>query len=83
MQLNSEMVQDNGHLKIGNRVTMAGKAGVMSDQEHGAVVAGFPAFSHRKWLRAAALFQKLPDLARDVRQLRKKLQELSEKTADK
>ncbi|MCA1765946.1 MAG: UDP-3-O-(3-hydroxymyristoyl)glucosamine N-acyltransferase [Desulfobulbaceae bacterium] len=73
----------NGHLKIGNRVTMAGKAGVMSNQEDGAVVAGFPAFSHRKWLRAAALFQKLPDLAKEVRELRKKLQELSEKQADK
>jgi UDP-3-O-[3-hydroxymyristoyl] glucosamine N-acyltransferase len=72
----------SGHLKIGNRVTMAGKAGVMSDQEDGAVVAGFPAFAHRRWLRAAALFQKLPDLFREVREIRKKLQDIAEKSSD-
>jgi UDP-3-O-[3-hydroxymyristoyl] glucosamine N-acyltransferase len=69
----------NGHLKIGNRVTVAGKAGVMSNQEDGAVVAGFPAFPHKKWLRAASVFQKLPDLARDVRKIKKKLQEVMDK----
>ena len=69
----------NGHLQIGNRVTMAGKAGVMSNQEDGAVVAGFPAFAHKKWLRSVSLFQKLPDLARDVRQLKKNMQEIVEK----
>jgi UDP-3-O-[3-hydroxymyristoyl] glucosamine N-acyltransferase len=69
----------SGHLKIGNRVTVAAKAGVMSNQEDGGVVAGFPAFSHKKWLRSAAVFQKLPDLVRDVRQIKKTLQEIVEK----
>ncbi len=68
----------SGHLKIGNRVTMAGKAGVISDQEDGSVVAGFPAFSHKKWLRAVAIFQKLPDLARDVREIKAKLKKIVE-----
>jgi UDP-3-O-[3-hydroxymyristoyl] glucosamine N-acyltransferase len=66
----------SGHLKIGNRVTMAGKAGVVSDQEDGAVVAGFPAFSHRKWLRSASVFQKLPELVKDIREIKKKLLEI-------
>jgi UDP-3-O-[3-hydroxymyristoyl] glucosamine N-acyltransferase len=69
----------NGHLRIGNRVTMAGKSGVMHNQEDGAVVAGFPAFAHKKWLRSVAVFQKLPDLARDVRDLKNKLDELVKK----
>ncbi|MEN8134982.1 MAG: UDP-3-O-(3-hydroxymyristoyl)glucosamine N-acyltransferase [Thermodesulfobacteriota bacterium] len=73
----------NGHLKIGNRVTMAGKAGVVSNQDDGAVVAGFPAFPHKKWLRAASVFQKLPDLVRDVREIKKKLQEIAEKLTGK
>lgn len=68
-----------GHLKIGNRVTLAAKAGVMNDLEDGVVVAGFPAFLHKKWLRSMAIFQKLPDLARDLRDMKKKLQEISGK----
>jgi len=68
----------SGHLKIGNRVTMAGKAGVMSDLEDGAVVAGFPAFSHKKWLRAASIFKKLPDLAKEVRELKKRLEKIAD-----
>jgi UDP-3-O-[3-hydroxymyristoyl] glucosamine N-acyltransferase len=68
-----------GHLRIGNRVTVAAKAGVIGNQEDGAVVAGFPAFSHKKWLRSAAVFQKLPDLAKDIREIKSKLKELFEK----
>lgn len=69
----------SGHLNIGDRVTIAGKAGVINNQEEGVVVAGFPAFPHKKWLRSAAIFQKLPDLARDVRNIEKKLQEITKK----
>lgn len=69
----------SGHLKIGSRVTIAAKAGVINSQEDGAVVAGFPAFSHKSWLRAAAIFQKLPDLFRDVRKIKQNLQKNAEK----
>ena len=68
-----------GHLKIGNHVTLAAKAGVMDNQADGVVVAGFPAFLHKKWLRSVSIFQKLPDLVRDVREIKKKLKEITEK----
>ena len=73
----------SGHLKIGDRVTMAGRSGVASDQDSGVVVAGFPAFAHRKWLRASAVFQKLPELIKEVREIRKKIQEIIEKLNSK
>jgi len=73
----------SGHLKIGDRVTMAAKAGVINDQEDGVVVAGFPAFSHKKWLRASAAFQKLPEMIREVREIRKRMQEITEKLDNK
>jgi UDP-3-O-[3-hydroxymyristoyl] glucosamine N-acyltransferase len=73
----------SGHLKIGDRVTMAGRSGVASDQDSGVVVAGFPAFAHRKWLRASAVFQKLPELIKEVREIRKKIQEIIEKLNNK
>lgn len=69
----------SGHLQIGSRVTVAAKAGVINNQEDGSVVAGFPAFSHKSWLRAAAVFQKLPDLFRDVRKIKQDLQEVVDK----
>ncbi|MBU0481594.1 MAG: UDP-3-O-(3-hydroxymyristoyl)glucosamine N-acyltransferase [Proteobacteria bacterium] len=63
----------SGHLEIGNRVTIAAKSGVTSDLEDGAIVSGFPAIPHRKWLRASTSFHKLPDLIKDVREIKKKL----------
>ncbi|MBU0676159.1 MAG: UDP-3-O-(3-hydroxymyristoyl)glucosamine N-acyltransferase [Proteobacteria bacterium] len=68
-----------GHLKLGNRVMVASKAGVTTNQEEGAVVSGFPAIPHRKWLRAATAFQRLPDLISEVRHLRKQVAEVIEK----
>jgi len=73
----------SGHLKIGDRVTMAGRSGVASDQESGVVVAGFPAFAHRKWLRASAVFQKLPEMVKEIREIRKRMQEITEKIDNK
>lgn len=62
-----------GHLKIGNRVTAAGKAGVAADVGDGQVVAGFPAIPHKQWLRAVTLFPRLPELFKELRELRKQL----------
>lgn len=62
-----------GHLKIGNRVTAAGKAGITADVGDGQVVAGFPAIPHKQWLRAVTLFPRLPELFKELRELRKQL----------
>lgn len=63
----------SGHLKIGNRVTAAGKAGVTANVADGEVVAGFPAIPHKQWLRAVTLFPRLPELFKELRELRKQL----------
>lgn len=63
----------SGHLKIGNRVTIAGKAGVTASVGDGEVVAGFPAIPHKQWLRAVTLFPRLPELFKELRELRKRL----------
>lgn len=63
----------SGHLKIGNRVTAAGKAGITSDLKDGETVAGFPAIPHKQWLRAVTLFPRLPELFKELRELRKQL----------
>lgn len=63
----------SGHLQIGNRVTIAAKAGVASNLPDGEVVAGFPAIPHRQWLRMVTSLPRLPELIKEIRELKKQL----------
>jgi UDP-3-O-[3-hydroxymyristoyl] glucosamine N-acyltransferase len=51
-----------GYCTIGDAVTVTGKSGVMSDVDSEQVVSGYPAMSHRRWLRSVAVFKRLPEL---------------------
>jgi UDP-3-O-[3-hydroxymyristoyl] glucosamine N-acyltransferase len=59
------------HIKVGDRVKIAGRAVVTKDIPSGSVVAGFPAVDHKKWLRATALFSRLPEFFDRLRRLEK------------
>ncbi len=65
-----------GHLQIEDGVVVAAMAGVHNNQKKGAIVGGIPAFDVRKWGRATAAFTRLPDMVREVRRLRKELDQL-------
>lgn len=58
-----------GHCHIGDNVVAIAQAGLHGDIPAGSMLAGSPAFDHKQWLRATALFSKLPDL---IRQLQRK-----------
>jgi UDP-3-O-[3-hydroxymyristoyl] glucosamine N-acyltransferase len=45
----------------------------------GQAISGTPAFPHREWLRAQAVFQKLPEMKRALAALEKKIKTLEEK----
>lgn len=66
-----------GHLKIGNQVTMAAQSGVMRDIPDGQKVFGSPAMPDKEAKRQFIAAQQTPDLIRRVRELEKKLAELS------
>ncbi|MDD5758284.1 MAG: UDP-3-O-(3-hydroxymyristoyl)glucosamine N-acyltransferase [Desulfobulbaceae bacterium] len=68
-----------GHLTIGDRAMAAAKTGIHADVPAKAVVSGFPAISHPLWLRISSLIAKLPDLFKDVRELKKQVAELNRK----
>jgi UDP-3-O-[3-hydroxymyristoyl] glucosamine N-acyltransferase len=68
-----------GHIKLGDRVMVAAKAGVHNDQAAGAIVSGMPAIAHKVWLRAITAFAKLPELVKNMRDLKRQVQELSDK----
>ncbi|WP_088243404.1 UDP-3-O-(3-hydroxymyristoyl)glucosamine N-acyltransferase [Calothrix rhizosoleniae] len=60
---------------IGDGAITAAKAGVHNDVPPGEVVCGSPAIPHKKYLKVSAIFGRLPELYRSVKDLQKKLQD--------
>lgn len=68
-----------GHLKIGDDVVITAKSATSHDVENGKVLSGIPAFDNRDWLRSTAAFRRLGEMARALRELEKKVKQLTEK----
>jgi UDP-3-O-[3-hydroxymyristoyl] glucosamine N-acyltransferase len=58
-----------GHLEIGDGVVATAQTGIPGSLEPGAVVSGSPAIENRAWLRSIAVFARLPELLRRLREL--------------
>lgn len=65
-----------GHLTIGDRAELAAQSGVAHDVEPGARLAGSPAKPDVQWARNAAVFDRLTEMRRELRELRKELDAL-------
>ena len=63
-----------GHCTIGDNVIATAQSGIPNDVAAGKMVSGYPAVENRQWLRSVAMFNKLPDLARKMRDLERKLE---------
>lgn len=53
-----------GHCKIGDGAIATAQSGIPNDVLAGAVVSGYPAIDNKLWLRCAAAFNRLPEIAR-------------------
>jgi len=62
-----------GHLELGDDVTVAAKSAVLGNLADRSFVCGIPAIDHRRWRRSQALFKKLPELRRELRELRERI----------
>ena len=56
-----------GHCTVGDGVVATAQSGIPNDVEPGKVVSGYPAIDNRQWLRAVALFNRLPEHLRKRR----------------
>ncbi|MBI3184944.1 MAG: UDP-3-O-(3-hydroxymyristoyl)glucosamine N-acyltransferase [Myxococcales bacterium] len=65
-----------GHIRIGDMAKIGAQSGVAQDVPDGAVMSGSPAFDHKRWLRSSVEFERLSELSREVRQLRRRLEAL-------
>ncbi len=65
-----------GHLTIGRGARATAQTGIPNSVAAGSFVSGYPAIDNREWLKASAVFRRLPDLKRSVAQLDARLAEL-------
>jgi len=59
-----------GHLTIGDGATISSQSGVPSDVPAKAVYSGYPAMDNLEWRKSVAVFNRLPELQKELRELR-------------
>ena len=65
-----------GHIELGDGVIVTAQSGIPGTLEPGAVASGSPAIENRAWLKSIAVFAKLPELQRRLRELERKVESL-------
>jgi UDP-3-O-[3-hydroxymyristoyl] glucosamine N-acyltransferase len=58
-----------GHCTVGDGVVITAKSGTHGDIEAGKIISGYPGIDNKLWLRCMAVFNRLPELARAIRDL--------------
>src|SRR4051812_18085574 len=62
-----------GHCSLGDGVILTAQSAVSHDVPAGKMISGSPGFDNRIWLRAVAIFQRLPEMLRRLDRLEKRL----------
>ena len=70
-----------GHLTLGDNVVATAQTGIPNDVPANTIVSGYPAIENKLWLKCAALFRKLPELQKMVRQLKVRVEKLEGTTS--
>jgi UDP-3-O-[3-hydroxymyristoyl] glucosamine N-acyltransferase len=68
-----------GHLDVGDGVIATAQTGIPASIEAGRVVSGYPALDNRAWLKSSAVFGRLPELQKRVRELEREIEELKKR----
>ncbi len=67
-----------GHLTIGDRVRVAAQSGIAHSIPSGKDMSGSPAIDHRTWLKCSAIFPRLPQMRKTIKELEKRIEQLEE-----
>jgi UDP-3-O-[3-hydroxymyristoyl] glucosamine N-acyltransferase len=62
-----------GHLTIGKGTIATAQTGIPNTVPPGSLISGYPAIPNRDWLKASAIFRKLPELRKALAQLEERL----------
>ena len=71
-----------GHCSVGDGVILTAQSAVSHDVPPGKMISGSPGFDNRIWLRAVALFQRLPELAKRLSSLESRVEKAFGGSAD-
>ena len=66
----------SGHIKIADKTFIGAQAGVIGKTKGGETLLGAPAIDAKEFMRASAIFRRLPDMYRELNQLKKEIEEL-------
>lgn len=66
----------SGHITIGDRVWLGAQSGAPSSLESNQQLIGTPPMEQRPYFRSQAIFQRLPDMYRQLNALQKEIEEL-------
>ena len=69
----------SGHIKLADHTFIGAQAGVISNTKSGEQLIGTPAIDPKIFFKASALMKRLPDMYKELGQLKKELAELKEK----
>lgn len=64
-----------GHLNVGDNVKIAAQSGIGKDLKDNEVVQGSPAFGYSDYQKSYIYFRKLPQLAKDIHNIQKKIKD--------
>jgi UDP-3-O-[3-hydroxymyristoyl] glucosamine N-acyltransferase len=59
--------------KIGDGTTISAKSGIHNDVEANSIYSGYPALPHNLYLKAAAIYKRLPEIYQNLKEIKKKL----------
>lgn len=65
-----------GHLTLGKGVIATAQSGIPNSVGPGAFISGYPAIDNREWLKASAIFRKLPELKKLINALQQRVEQL-------
>ena len=68
-----------GHLTLGDNVVATAQSGIPGDVAANTMVSGYPAIENKRWLKCAAIFNKLPELYNTVRSLKSRVMALEKR----
>ena len=66
----------SGHIKIGNNVTIGAQSGVPNSVDSNQTILGYPAVNARDFAKQTVLIKKLPELNKEIKEIKKELDKL-------
>ncbi len=65
-----------GHVKVGDNVTLGARSGASGNLDSNQLLSGVPPIPHKEWLKMTMSLPKVPEMRKELQQLKKRLAQL-------